>query len=212
MKSKFKEFIEDLASTKVPKNVYNQYSYENTENSIRRNNLLIYLKQMEKTKPKLMLVAEAPGYRGSRLTGVPFTSEHLLMNNIDGLDLFGREKGYELVKEKDKLLKQATTTIIWYELVKHDITPLTWNAFPFHPFKENNEASNRTPLKKELLIGEKFITELIEMFEIETVVAVGRKSEESLLKLDINCVRVRHPAQGGKSEFIKGMEKIIQEL
>ncbi|WP_207653606.1 hypothetical protein [Clostridium peptidivorans] len=89
-------FVEELALIETMPNVYNQYSYEQEENFIRRENLMIYLKQMYKLKPKIILVGEAPGYRGCRLTGVPFTSEHLLMNNISGLEIFGRENGYRL--------------------------------------------------------------------------------------------------------------------
>ncbi|GFP74610.1 uracil-DNA glycosylase [Clostridium fungisolvens] len=208
MIKKLEAFVEELATMEVTPNVYNQYSYEHEENLIRRDNLLIYLKQMYKIKPKIILVGEAPGYRGCRLTGVPFTSEHLLMNNIDGLDLFGKEKGYKLALEKDKLLKEATATIIWNTLVKYDMMVLSWNAFPFHPYKQDNKESNRTPLKKELLIGEKPLLKMIEMFNIEKVVAMGNKAEESLNKLGISCDKVRHPAQGGKNDFVDGMRLI----
>jgi len=136
MINNLKDFVEELATTDITPNVYNQYSYECNENSIRRNNLLIYLKQMHKLKPKVMLVGEAPGYRGCRLTGVPFTSEHLLMNNIGGLELFGKENGYKLALQKEKLLKEATATIIWNTLLDHNIMALAWNAFPFHPQKK----------------------------------------------------------------------------
>lgn len=205
-------FVEELASTETTPNVYNQYSYDFKESAIRRNNLLIYLQQMRKIKPKIILVGEAVGYRGSRLTGVPFTSEHLLMNNIKGLELFGKEKGYRLISEKDKLLKEATATIIWSTLVKYDLIMLAWNAFPFHPYKEGNEESNRTPIKKELQIGEKSLIKIIEMFNIEKVVAMGNKAEESLNKLGISCVKVRHPAQGGKNEFEDGIKSIKEVM
>ena len=201
-------FVEELATMEVTPNVYNQYSYECHENSVRRDNLLIYLKQMYKLKPKIILVGEAPGYRGCRLTGVPFTSEHLLMNNIEGLELFGKEKGYRLALKKDNLLKEATATIIWSTLVKYNIMVLSWNAFPFHPYKQDNGESNRTPLKKELLIGEKPLLKIIEMFNIEKVIAMGNKAEESLNKLSISCEKVRHPAQGGKNEFVEGIRLI----
>lgn len=201
-------FVEELALIEAMPNVYNQYSYEHEENSIRRENLMIYLKQMYKLKPKIILVGEAPGYRGCRLTGVPFTSEHLLMNNINGLEIFGRENGYRLALEKDKLLKEATATIIWNTLVQYDMMVLSWNTFPFHPHKKDNGESNRTPLKKELLIGEKPLLQMIEMFNIEKVVAMGNKAEESLKKLGISCEKVRHPAQGGKNEFVEGIRMI----
>lgn len=212
MTHKFETFIDELAKLEVPENVYNQYSYTDQENTIRRDNLLIYLKQMDKIKPKLILVGEAPGYRGSRLTGVPFTSEHLLMNNMKGLDLFGKENGYRLVSEKEKLLKEATATIIRNTLLEQDIVSLGWNAFPFHPHKKDNDKSNRTPTKKELLMGETFLVQMIDMFHIKKVVAVGNKAEESLRQLDIECQKVRHPAQGGKKAFVQGIKQINGEL
>jgi uracil-DNA glycosylase len=205
---KLEEFIEELALTEVTPNVYNQYSYECVENKIRRENLHIYLKKMHKLKPEIMLVGEAPGYRGCRLTGVPFTSEHLLMNNMKGLELFGREAGYKLAVEKDKLLKEATATIIWETLIKHEIMALAWNAFPFHPHKKDDGESNRAPLNKELLIGEKPLLKMLEMFNIKKVVAVGNKAEQTLNKLNISCHKVRHPAQGGKNDFVEGIKNL----
>jgi uracil-DNA glycosylase len=212
MVKKLKDFVEELAKTQVTPNVYNQYSYEFEESVIRRRNLLIYLEQMQKLKPQVILVGEAPGYRGCRLTGVPFTSEHLLMNGMEGLKIFGKEAGYRLVQERDKLLKEATATIIWETLMEHDIISLSWNAFPFHPHKPGSGESNRAPLKGELLIGEKPLTRIIEMFKIKKVVAVGNKAEETLRKLGISAYKVRHPAQGGKNEFVEGIRRISEEL
>jgi uracil-DNA glycosylase len=212
MAKKLKDFIEELAKTEITPNLYNQYSYASHENAVRRNNLLIYLKQMYKRKPQVLLVGEAPGYRGCRLTGVPFTSEHLLMNNMVGLNLFGKEAGYRLAAEKDKLLKEATATIIWETLLRYDIISLAWNAFPFHPHKEGDQRSNRAPLKGELLIGEKPLQQMIEMFNIKKVVAVGGKAEQTLNKLNISCQRVRHPAQGGKNAFVEGIKGIKEKL
>jgi uracil-DNA glycosylase len=210
MKKILKDFVEELAVTEVTPNVYNQYSYEAEENSIRRKNLLVYLECMYKLKPENILVGEAPGYRGCRLTGVPFTSEHLLMNNMKGLNLFGREAGYRLAQEKDKLLKEATATIIWETLLKYDIVSLAWNAFPFHPHRPGDGESNRAPLKSELLIGEKPLLKMIEIFNIKRVVAIGRKAEETLGKLNISCHRVRHPAQGGKNDFVEGISQLYR--
>lgn len=211
MRSQFEIFIDQLATTEVPPLVYNQYSYKDEENAVRRNNLLLYLNHMEELKPQILLVAEAPGYRGSRLTGVPFTSEHLLMNNMPGLDLFGQEKGYQLVSENEKLLKEATATIIWNTLLEEELFAIGWNAFPFHPYKKEYIKSNRTPLQKELLIGEKPLLQMIEMFSIKKVVAVGNKAEQSLKKLEIECQKVRHPAQGGKNEFVRGIKRLKEE-
>lgn len=211
MKNQFEIFVNQLATTEVPPLVYNQYSYESEENAVRRNNLLLYLNQMEERKPRILLVAEAPGYRGSRLTGVPFTSEHLLMHNVPGLHLFGQENGYQLVNQHEKLLKEATATIIWNTLLEENIFALGWNAFPFHPYKKEHTRSNRTPLQKELRIGEKPLLQIIDMFSIKSVVAVGNKAEYSLNKLGIDCQKVRHPAQGGKNEFVRGIKRVKEE-
>ena len=90
MTDKFKSFIDNLANTQVPENVFNQYDYHIKENKLRRDNLLIYLNKMKQLNPSIMFIAEAPGHRGSRITGVP------LVNGIDGLDLFGEKNGYKM--------------------------------------------------------------------------------------------------------------------
>ena len=41
-----------------------------------------------------------------------------------------------------------------------------WNAFPFHPYKERNEESNRAPLAKEVKVGKLFIELLNRFFDI----------------------------------------------
>jgi hypothetical protein len=50
------------------------------------------------------------------------------------------------------------------------------------------------------------------MFNIEKVIAMGNKAEESLNKLGISCEKVRHPAQGGKNEFVEGIRLIKETL
>lgn len=209
---KLENFVEELATMEVPTNVYNQYSYKYKENQVRRENLRIYLKKMAEIKPQVIFIGEAPGYRGCRLTGVPFTSEDLLMNNIKGLQLFGREAGYRLEAEKDKLFKEATASIMWETFLKYNIIPLGWNAFPFHPHKEGMPESNRTPLQKELFIGEGPLLQMLEIFNIKQVVAVGRKSEGSLKRLNISAHQVRHPAQGGKNQFVEGVAKLANTM
>ncbi|HHY82998.1 MAG TPA: uracil-DNA glycosylase [Clostridiales bacterium] len=210
--NKFKEFVEELAAMEVTPNVCNQYSYDHDENAARRENLALYLERIYKLQPKIMLIGEAPGYRGCRLTGVPFTSEHILMNNIRGLDLFGKNNGFRLAAEKEKLIKETTATIVWETLVKYDLLVVSWNAFPFHPHKKDNELSNRTPLKKELLLGEKPLLKLLDIFSVKMVVAMGNKAAESLSRLGIKHEKVRHPAQGGKNDFIQGMIHIKNKI
>ncbi|HZJ57287.1 MAG TPA: hypothetical protein VFD89_03495 [Clostridia bacterium] len=72
--------------------------------------------------------------------------------------------------------------------------------------------TNRTPLKKELLIGEAPLLRIIEIFDIKKIVAVGNKADESLTRLGIDHEKVRHPAQGGKNEFVRGIRAIKKGL
>ena len=91
--SDLNQFVENLARAKLSSNACNQYSYEVSTNSIRRHNLLLYLQQMLIFNPQILLVGEAPGYRGCRLTGVPFTSELILVNGLETLGLCGQLRG-----------------------------------------------------------------------------------------------------------------------
>jgi hypothetical protein len=50
------------------------------------------------------------------------------------------------------------------------------------------------------------------MFQIKKVVAIGNKAEESLRKLNISAYKVRHPAQGGKIQFVEGIKQIKEAL
>jgi uracil-DNA glycosylase len=209
MKNQFNSFIEYLSKVQLPLNVFNQYSHDNHENLLRRKNLFLYLQQMAKLNPHILLVGEAPGYRGCRLTGVPFTSEFILLTGIDEIGLFGKLRGYQKTNEFEKVWKESSATVVWEALAKARPIPLLWNAFPFHPFKEGNELSNRTPIDSELKIGEGFLKELIKLFKIEKFVALGDKSETTLRNMGVICEKVRHPAKGGKNEFVGGINKVI---
>jgi uracil-DNA glycosylase len=206
MKDKSQKFISELASARQFTNVFNQYSFEVADNEVRRNNLNLYLSQMSRLNPKVLLVGEAPGYHGCRLTGVPFTSEYILIKHES---VFGKKLGYRKTAEVSGLKKEQTATIIWETLNNHNFVPLMWNAFPFHPHENGNPQKNRTPSKEELEYGLVFLKQIINIFDIEKVVAIGKKSEASLNKLNIPCSVIRHPAKGGKPEFVRGIGEIL---
>ena len=56
----------------------------------RRENLKLYLEKMKKLNPSFLLLGEAPGYKGCRLTGIPFSSEKILATN----DFFNNTKKF----------------------------------------------------------------------------------------------------------------------
>lgn len=209
MEKRLNEFIRKLANTKVNNCSFNQYSNCRQENEIRRNNLRIYLKLMHQVKPDTILIGEAPGYKGCRLTGIPFTSEYIMMNGVKGINVFGRNHGYEVECKDKKLEKENTAKFICDALREKSKIPLFWNAYPFHPFKENNKESNRAPRIEEILEGQRFLKDIIDMFSIKLIIAVGNNAENSLKRMKINFSKVRHPSYGGKMEFIDGINSLI---
>jgi uracil-DNA glycosylase len=204
------QFVERLAGCQPPANVFNQYSHDSELNSGRRHNLTLYLKRMRQVRPKVLLVAEAPGYRGMRLTGVPFTSPSLVRSGIDGFQLFGESRGYRSPMEHTHIQKEQSGTIVWQTLQDNKALPLIWNSFPFHPHLPGKPLSNRTPTAKELEMGLPFLREMIGLFAIEQVVAIGNKAHDSLTRLGFTCEKVRHPAQSGKNQFVEGIGRILQ--
>ena len=209
MDSEINSFIEILASVQASASFFNQYSHEVSVNCVRRKNLFLYLQQMANIQPQILLVGEAPGYRGCRLTGVPFTSEFILLEGLEQLGLFGESRGYGKTEEFRKTMREASASIVWKTLVTTPRLPLIWNAFPFHPFQAENEQSNRKPTRNELTIGKEFLQELIQLFDIKTVIAVGNTADATLNVMGITCEKVRHPSYGGKTLFIKGIKAVM---
>lgn len=203
------EFVADLAACVPSGNLYNPYGYACAPNSVRRANLRLYLRQMVRKRPSVLLVGEAPGYRGCRLTGVPFTSEHLLLQGIAGMGLLGAARGYGKTAETQRPTREATATIAWGTFAACRQTPLLWNALPFHPHRAGEPFSNRTPAQREVACGEPFVRALLQIFAIREVVAVGNKAETALRAWDIAHHKVRHPSHGGKRAFETGITAVL---
>jgi uracil-DNA glycosylase len=198
---RFDRFIDALSRVEVSDRACNQYARGERANAIRRRNLQLYLEQIG--NPRMLLVGEAPSYRGGRLSGIPFTSESIMMR------LLGAECGYRKATPGPKLSTEASATMVWATIQQIEPLPLLWNAFPFHPFRSGDPFSNRIPTAAELLIGAPFLEALLRLFPIERVVAVGNLAERSLTRLGIEHLKVRHPSQGGKQKFVEGLARLL---
>jgi uracil-DNA glycosylase len=88
-----------------------------------------------------------PGYRGARVSGLPFTSERQLTGGGPA---------------------EATATIVQRVLAELELDALCWNVVPTHP---GTETSNRRPTRPEILAARPFLDELAEN---RRVIAIGR--------------------------------------
>lgn len=126
-------------------------------------------------------MGEAPGYRGARVSGLPFTSER---------QLTGRGPA------------EATATIVHRVLAELGVADdvLLWNVVPTHP---GTATSNRPPTRAEVVAGRVFADELARG---RRVVAVGRIAHAA-----IGGTHVRHPSHGGAQGFAQGLRDLIAQ-
>lgn len=158
--------------------------------------------------PEFILVGEAPGYQGCRYSGVAFTSERLLgegaIPRIPALQ--GR------LSDRRLPFSEPSATIVWKALYRLGIAERTilWNAMQLHPYRTDELWSNRTPSLEEIKLGEPAMRLLVEAFPKAKVVAVGKKAEGLLREMGIQVAgAVRHPANGGATEFSSGLQALM---
>jgi hypothetical protein len=200
--------VADLAALPAADDLFNPYADDDPAAAIRRANLTRHLTALLERGTPYLMVAEAPGYRGCRWTGIPVMSERIMLQGIAKWDLLGA--GYQPTSDVPEGVAEATPTILWGAVIEYlDHPPLLWNALPLHPHKKGNRDSNRPPRAAELAMGEPFIQRVIALYAPELIFAVGRKAERSLSALGVDHVALRHPSQGGKADFIAGLRSAV---
>ncbi len=200
--SLLRQFITQLKECPSSQTVENHYS-----NAALAKNLSFYLRELlDIPGPRILLVGEAPGYKGCRLTGIPFTSGTI----FDRFDHWLLKKLRPLLTI-DAIDSENTATIFWEYLSAKEITPLCWNAFPLHPHLRGNVASNRAPSAAEIELGIGFLHCLGELYQPDIVAGIGKKGTLAAQKaFPLHEVHpIRHPSHGGKRDFIAGMERIL---
>jgi uracil-DNA glycosylase len=205
-------FVDSLAQIEPTPNAYNPWWIDDPYSAIRRQNLRLYLEAHQRLGTKVLLIGEAPGYLGCRRSGVIFTSDYLLVHGVPSLDMLGEERGYQRTGEFAEVRREQSATIVWETLSRFQFLPLLWAAFPFHPHKPGQPLTNRPPTAAELVLGRKIYERLIALFPIETIVAIGNHAHKSLAISGRDVPKIRHPAQGGKNEFVAGIAELVGSL
>lgn len=163
------------------------------------------LRQHFDCKARFILIGEAPGYQGCHFSGVPFTSESLIMKGV-----IPRVTSPNRISKRERPWSEPSATVVWRVLFDLGIaeTTVMWNAFPFHPY-DGLLHSNRTPKAHELDVGKEFCRRVVGNAPGSKIVAVGKKAAEVLKRIGVEpdaCVR--HPSMGGAREFADGMRAI----
>lgn len=205
--------IAQLAAAPTVSDAHNPYAGDDGNTQIRRANLRLYLHTLAARCPSVMLVMEAPGYRGCRITGVPVTSRKILHEGLPALDLFGAAQGYATTTDAgfERVWGEQSATIVWETMAALGVVPLIWNTFPFHPHEMDKPLTNRAPRRQEVAQGLPFLQTLITVFQPAQIIAVGNVAHGGLMDLGLTAEKVRHPAQGGKNAFVAGITSLLKE-
>lgn len=189
---------------------------------IRKEQLLNYL-QERIGMADYLLCAEAIGYQGGHFSGIPMTSERLLLGGLRHKNLHPEivfrnisPRRTSRVELKPLGFTEPTATIVWGFLAEQGVDPrrvILWNAFPWHPYHpDKGLLSNRTPKDAELVEGHKMLKKMLELGQFKQVVAIGEKSALQLRELGIEAEKVRHPANGGAGKFRLQMLDLIKRV
>ena len=179
--------------------------------AIRRKQLRAYL-QKRLRKAQLALIGEAVGYRGGHFSGIPMTSERLLLGRSKTVRLKSNDFFSDIhprrTSKSEKCpdgFSEPTATIVWGTLLHLGLKPdqfVLWNAFPWHSFdSRRGMLSNRMPNKSERAAGLPVLKAFLELFSRDQVVALGKIAAAQLEGLNVNAHCIRHPASGGAKLF-----------
>jgi hypothetical protein len=204
--------------------------------AIRRKQLRGYLRK-RLGKATVAVIGEAVGYRGGHFSGIPMTSERMLLGKKqDVVAALSERRNLRAVGGHANMSEQIigdvkpcrtskpakcqhgfsepTATIVWSTLLKLGLAPeqfVLWNAFPWHSFDPHRGMlSNRTPTKKERGAGLPVLEAFLDLFSCDEIIALGNVAASQLKELDVEMHRVRHPASGGAKLFRQQIAKIVR--
>jgi len=193
-----------------------------TAPAIRRKQLTAYLRE-RLGKTKLAVIGEALGYRGGHFSGIPMTSERILLgkkkdSGIEPEQVFSSIKACRTSKPRKCCdgFSEPTATIVWSTMLKLGLKPeqfVLWNAFPWHTFdSRRGMLSNRMPNNSERSAGQPMLKAFLDLYPCNEIVALGNVAGLQLKELNAEIYQVRHPASGGAKLFRQQIERIVSKL
>ena len=180
--------------------------------AIRRKHLAVYFGE-RLGKARLAIVGEAIGYRGGHFSGIPMTSERMLLRRQQQILVGIKPRRTSKPNVCPNGFSEPTATIVWAALLKNGVVPdefVLWNAFAWHSFNPRRGLlSNRMPNKSEQTAGLQVLKAFLELFPCDQVVALGKIAAAQLKALGVDAHCVRHPASGGAKLFRDQIARIV---
>jgi uracil-DNA glycosylase len=161
------------------------------------------------TRPRWLLLGEAAGYQGAHVSGIPFTSERLLLAGaVPRVDIGGQR-----LSTRTRPWSEPSATTVWSTLhaLHRAEDTLLWNAYPWHPHRPGVPQSNRTPTPQERRAGLPVLEALLAALPGVRCFAVGRNAEASLADVGLAATPLRHPSMGGATAFRAGLQRALAE-
>jgi uracil-DNA glycosylase len=168
---------------------------------------LAHLRAHLATDATCVLIGEAAGYQGCKVSGIPFTSERLVL--AGAIPRVAPPPGR--LSLRDRPWSEPSATTVWKTLHELGIADRTvlWNAYPWHPHKPRTLHSNRTPTAAERRLGLAVLAAMLRLFPGARVFAVGRNAESSLAELGVHNTALRHPSMGGARLFAQQLRAAL---
>jgi hypothetical protein len=188
--------------------VFNPYSDTCPEHdldgapAIRRCNLLATFRAAVSLGVDELWIALEPGHRGARRTGLAMTDEAHLEAHARRWELDGIGRA-----TRDGPETEQTAGIVWGALADIKERVLLWNLFPLHCHVAGSPLSNRRHTSGERAASWDLTRAILGMVRPGRIVAIGQEAHEAIGAFDPSCSKVRHPAYGGKADFLSGVSR-----
>lgn len=144
------------------------------------------------------------GHNGGRRTGLAMTDDA-------HIEAHGRRFGVAdrlRCATKAGPAREMTAGIVWEALGRIERPVFLWNVVPVHPHRPAEPLSNRrhTPVERQTCLPH--LHALIALLRPNKLVAIGNEAALALRQCGYPHVPVRHPAFGGKRDFLEQVAAI----
>jgi hypothetical protein len=167
--------------------------------AIRRANLTHVLGSAAETGVDDIWIGLELGHNGGRRTGLAMTDDVHLAAHAQRFGVAAHVR----CATRAGPCKEMTAGIVWQALAGIQRRVFLWNVVPVHPHRPAEPLSNRRHTTAERGACLPQLQALIALLRPLRLVAVGGHASVALARCSYPHAAVRHPAFGGKSDFLK---------